>query len=198
MAGLTTALIANHGRARAEAFGPALLDIAQDHLLYYLAVAGCFDSDALVFKGGTSLRKCRIGGNGRFSTDIDFAAPSEEVVIEVCGLIDGAVVGGFHYQLGAASDDGRHWDLTIHHDDFGPVPATSSVEFARRALVLCPERLEFVRLQVHQPYGFDLPTLPVIAEAEACAEKLARYRRVPTPATSTTSPGSPAAISTSP
>lgn len=179
MATLTRALIANHGRGRGEAFGPALLDVAQDHLLYLLSAAGCFDGDELIFKGGTSLRKCRIGGNGRFSTDIDFAAPSEDVVLEVCGLIDGAVVGGFHYRLGSSSDDSRHWDLAIDHDEFGPVQAASSVEFARRPLVRRPERLEFVRLQVHQAYGFDLPTLPVIAEAEACAEKLARYRRVP-------------------
>jgi len=178
MAELTRALIANHGRGRNEAFGPALLDVAQDHLLYLLAAAGCFDGAQLIFKGGTSLRKCRIGGNGRFSTDIDFAAPSEDVVLEVCGLVDGNVIGGFHYGLGKASDDGRHWDLTIEHEEFGPVQARSSVEFARRPLVRPPERLEFVRLQVHGAYGFDLPALPVIAEAEACAEKLARYRRV--------------------
>lgn len=179
MTELTRALIANHGRARAEAFNPALLDIAQDHLLYLLATAGCFDGDDLIFKGGTSLRKCRIGGNGRFSTDLDFAAPSEQVVVDTCGLIDGAVIGGFRYALTTASDDARHWDMTITHDEFGPVQAASSVEFARRPLALAPERLPFVRLQVHQAYGLDLPMLPVIAEAEACAEKLARYRRVP-------------------
>lgn len=179
MAELTRALVANHGRGRNEAFGPALLDVAQDHLLYLLDAAGCFDGDRLIFKGGTSLRKCRIGGNGRFSTDIDFAAPDDDVVLEVCGLVDGAVIGGFHYRLNKASDDARHWDMTIEHDQFGPVPARSSVEFARRPLVRPVERLEFVRLQVHQAYGFDLPALPVIAEVEACAEKLARYRRVP-------------------
>lgn len=179
MAELTRALVANHGRGRGEAFGPALLDVAQDHLLYLLAVAGCFDGDELVFKGGTSLRKCRIGGNGRFSTDIDFAAPSEDVVLEVCGLIDGNAIGGFHYRLDKASDDARHWDMTIEHEELGPVQARSSVEFARRPLVRPPERLDFVRLPVHRAYGFELPVLPVIAEAEACAEKLARYRRVP-------------------
>lgn len=91
---LTRALVANHGRARAEAFNPALLDVAQDHLLYLLATAGRFDGDDLIFKGGTSLRKCRIGGNGRFSTDLDFAAPSDQVVVDTCELIDGAVIGG--------------------------------------------------------------------------------------------------------
>jgi predicted nucleotidyltransferase component of viral defense system len=38
--------------------------------------------------------------------------------------------------------------------------------------------LGFVPLAVHRSYGFDLPALPVVAEAEACAEKLARYRRI--------------------
>ena len=33
MAELTRALVANHGRGRGEAFGPALLDVAQDHLI---------------------------------------------------------------------------------------------------------------------------------------------------------------------
>lgn len=52
------------------------------------------------------------------------------------------------------------------------------VEFARRALILPPDRLNFVELPVHRVYEITLPELPVIAEAEACAEKLARYRRV--------------------
>lgn len=31
---------------------------------------------------------------------------------------------------------------------------------------------------MHKSYAFDLPALPVVADAEACAEKLARYRRI--------------------
>ena len=44
--------------------------------------------------------------------------------------------------------------------------------------MLAPELLAFVPLPIHKNYGFELPTVPVVAEAEACAEKLARYRRV--------------------
>jgi predicted nucleotidyltransferase component of viral defense system len=47
----------------------------------------------------------------------------------------------------------------------------------RRPLICPPERLGFVAIPVHRAYGFELPTIPVIAESEACAEKLARYRR---------------------
>ena len=52
------------------------------------------------------------------------------------------------------------------------------MEFARRPLALPAEPLGFATVRVHRFYDFDLPVLPVIAEAEACAEKLARYRRV--------------------
>lgn len=62
-----------------------------------------------MFKGGTSLRKRRLGNDGRFSTDLDFAAPNEDTVLEVCGIIDGARVAGFEYRLESDRGDGRHW-----------------------------------------------------------------------------------------
>jgi predicted nucleotidyltransferase component of viral defense system len=99
-------------------------------------------------------------------------------VLDVCAAIDGQSVGGFEFSLGKASDDGRHWDLRVAHVELGVPDVGASVEFARRPLALAPEWRSFVPLRVHKSYGFDLSTLPVIAEAEACAEKLARYRRV--------------------
>ncbi len=97
MPDLTRALVQRHALGRADAYDAALLDIAQDHLLYLLAEVGFFEDDRLVFKGGTSLRKCRLGNDGRFSTDLDFAAPDEDVVLNTCGHIDGARVGGFAF-----------------------------------------------------------------------------------------------------
>ncbi len=42
MAGLTRALVARHALGRAEAYDAALLDVAQDHLLYLLSqTASC-------------------------------------------------------------------------------------------------------------------------------------------------------------
>jgi uncharacterized protein len=175
---LTRALVERHALGRGDAYDAALLDVAQDHLLYFLAEAGCFDSGQLVFKGGTSLRKCRLGNDGRFSTDLDFAAPDEDVVIETCRLIDGARVGGFTFGLETDRGDGRHWRLRAGHEDLGAPNIAASVEFARRPLALAPETIGFVPLPVHKSYGFELPVLPVVAEAEACAEKLARYRRI--------------------
>lgn len=174
---LTQALIGRHGAGRADTYGAALLDVAQDHVLWLLAQAGLLDGDALVFKGGTSLRKCRLGNAGRFSTDLDFAAPDDDVVLAVCEAIDGARLAGFTFGLDTTRGDGRHWDLRVQHEELGSPDLRASVEFARRPLILPPERLEFVPIPVHRSYEFDLPTLPVIAESEACAEKLARYRR---------------------
>jgi uncharacterized protein len=178
MAAITKSLITRHALGRADAYNAALLDVAQDHLLYLLAEAGMFDSGALAFKGGTSLRKCRLGNDGRFSTDLDFAAPDEDVVLEVCGVIDGARVAGFEFRLEPTRGDGRHWDMQVTHPDLGSPDIAASVEFARRPLALPTESLAFVPLPIHKQYGFTLPSLPVVAEAEACAEKLARYRRV--------------------
>ncbi len=178
MTGPTKALVSLHGAGRNDTYGAALLDVAQDHLLWMLDQQGLFDSGELIFKGGTSLRKCRLGSAGRFSTDLDFACPDEATVLDVCSAIDGQSVGGFEFTLGATSDDGRHWEMRVEHAELGAPDVGASIEFARRPLVLEPDRLPFVALRVHRAYGFDLPTLPVIAEAEACAEKLARYRRV--------------------
>jgi predicted nucleotidyltransferase component of viral defense system len=174
---LTRALVGLHGAGRADTYDAALLDVAQDHLLWLLAELGHFADGQMIFKGGTSLRKCRLGGLGRFSTDLDFASPDEDVVLRVCEAIDGALVSGFSFSLSSTRGDGRHWGLQVTHPELGRSNIPASVEFARRPLVLAPETLPFVQLPVHKGYDLVLPSIPVIAEAEACAEKLARYRR---------------------
>lgn len=171
---LTRALILQHGAQRQDAYDAALLDVAQDHLLETLARAGFFDDGRLTFKGGTSLRKCRLGQLGRFSTDLDFAAPDEDKVVEVCDAIDGATVSGFTYRLTKPSKDARHWEMVVTHPTLGSPAVQSSVEFARRPLCLPADQLGFIPIRIHDAYPFALPRIPVIAEAEACAEKLAR------------------------
>jgi uncharacterized protein len=176
---LTKALVQLHGNGRADTYAAALLDVAQDHLLSFLADEGLFDGGDLIFKGGTSLRKCRLGNIGRFSTDLDFAAPNDDVVLNVCEAIDGLRLAGFTFSLHPTRGDGRHWTLQIDHAELGSPNLEASVEFARRPLALPAERLGFVPIPIHRAYRIDLPIIPVIAEAEACAEKLARYRRTP-------------------
>lgn len=174
---LTQALVSRHASGRPGAYGAALLDIAQDHLLWLLADENLFDEGRLIFKGGTSLRKCRLGTSGRFSTDLDFTAPDDDVVIAACEVINGAVIGGFTFTLDGPSSDARHWRLRIDHSELGTPDVDAAVEFARRPLACAPERLQFIESPVHKAYDIALPELPIIAIEEACAEKLARYRR---------------------
>lgn len=154
----------------------ALLDIAQDHALHLLHAAGLFDQ-GLVFKGGTALRKFRAGNAGRFSTDLDFAAPDEELALSVLQALDGVEADGFRFAIENLGDDGRRGDLRVD-TPFGSPQLGAKVELARHALSLTPETLDPVQLPIHGRYDFALRPTPVVRVEEAVAEKLARYRRV--------------------
>lgn len=154
----------------------ALLDIAQDHALHLLHRAGLFER-GLVFKGGTALRKFRAGNAGRFSTDLDFAAPDEDLALSVLEALDGAELDGFSFRIENLGDDGRRGDLLVD-TPFGSPRLGAKVELARHALSLAPDVLQAVRLPIHSRYDFTLPATPVVRVEEAVAEKLARYRRV--------------------
>lgn len=154
----------------------ALLDIAQDHALLVLHKAGLFDQ-GLVFKGGTALRKFRAGNAGRFSTDLDFAAPGEELALAVLEALDGVEIDGFAFTIENLGDDGRRGDLRVE-TPFGSPRLGAKVELARHQLSLRPDLLEPIHLPIHERYDFRLPQTPVVRVEEAVAEKLARYRRV--------------------
>ena len=70
---LTVGWISRHTPPGAGVDGrdAAVIDIAQDLLLRDLHERGSLD--ALVFKGGTSLRKLYAGNQGRFPLDLDFS-----------------------------------------------------------------------------------------------------------------------------
>ena len=76
----------------------ALIDVAQDHALHHLHVEGLFDF-GLVFKGGTALRKFRLGNEGRFSTDLDFAVDEPGLAELVMERLDGAAIEGFSFRV---------------------------------------------------------------------------------------------------
>lgn len=177
---LTTALVLQHALNRKDSYDVGLLDVAQDHALHILELGGFFAGNDVVFKGGTSLRKCRLGKKGRFSTDIDLAVPDDGVVVEIVTALDQQTIGGFRFSVrDADANDGRKWFLDVEHPDLGSVTTMSVLEFARRRPACPPERLLPVRLPIHAQYDFALGALPVMAAVEACAEKLARYRRHP-------------------
>jgi predicted nucleotidyltransferase component of viral defense system len=173
---ITEGHLARHHQGIKGGRDAALLDIAQDHALHLLHNAGLFER-GLVFKGGTALRKFRAGNAGRFSTDLDFAAPDEEVALAALQALDRVEVDGFIFAIENLGDDGRRGDLFVD-TPFGRPQLGAKIELARHALSLAPEILDPVRLPIHDRYDFVLPTTPVVRVEEAVAEKLARYRRV--------------------
>ncbi|MEQ7127944.1 nucleotidyl transferase AbiEii/AbiGii toxin family protein [Actinopolymorpha sp. B11F2] len=184
---LTRGHLLRHFQGRTGGFYPAMLDVAQDHLLAHLYGQGLFDL-GLVFKGGTSLRKMRSGAGGRFSTDLDFSTTEPDVASLVLEAVDGAQVGPFTFTVANRDEASGRADLHIVAP-FGPQPAQTDatsidlpakVEISSRPPWLPFEKMPFLRLPVHASYDIaDLPALPVVRVEEAIAEKLARYARVP-------------------
>ncbi|MGE0139382.1 MAG: nucleotidyl transferase AbiEii/AbiGii toxin family protein [Ilumatobacteraceae bacterium] len=172
---ITEGHLARHYQGRRGGRGPALLDIAQDHALAVLHRAGLFDR-GLVFKGGTSLRKFRAGAAGRFSTDLDFYAPSDDVTVDVMAALANVELDGFRFGIDRLEGDGRRADLVVD-TPFGPPDVGARIEVSQRPLVLPPERLALIELPIHARYDVAIPATPVITVEEAIAEKLARYRR---------------------
>lgn len=169
MTRITEGHLARHYQGFRGGRDAALLDIAQDHALYLLHNTGLFDQ-GLVFKGGTALRKFRAGNSGRFSTDLDFAAPDEEVALAVLQALDGVESDGFAFGIENLGDDGRRGDLTVE-TPFGRPQLGAKVELARHALSLEPQTLEPVRLPIHDRYAFTLPPTPIVRVEEAVSEK---------------------------
>ncbi|MDR0365767.1 MAG: nucleotidyl transferase AbiEii/AbiGii toxin family protein [Bifidobacteriaceae bacterium] len=176
MSRITEGHLARHYQGVRNARDAALLDIAQDHALYHLSRVGLFDR-GLVFKGGTALRKYRAGNTGRFSTDLDFAAADESLAIDTLAAIGDVSIDGFRFQATDLGDDGRRATLLVD-TPFGRPNIAAKIELARHGLGLEVEMLAPVQVPIHRVYGFDLPTIPVVNQVEAIAEKLARFRRV--------------------
>lgn len=133
---ITEGHLTRHYQGRKGGRGPALLDIAQDHALSHLHDSGLF-TRGLVFKGGTSLRKFRAGTAGRFSTDMDFYAPDDEVTIDLMDALASADVDGFLFRIASLDGDGRRATLQVD-TPFGQPDVGARVEVSQRPLRCLP------------------------------------------------------------
>ena len=176
MTRITEGYLVRHCQGMQSARDAALLDIAQDHVLFHLHNLGLFDQ-GLVFKGGTALRKYRAGASGRFSTDLDFATSDESLVLNVFDALQGTEVDGFFFDISDLGDDGRRAKLLVN-TPFGTPNIMSKLELSRHDPVLSPEHLPMISMPIHKLYCFTSPVLPIVRFEEAIAEKLARFRRV--------------------
>ena len=168
------------GRGREFAF----LELAQEHLLEWMAREGLFagDPDDVVFKGWTAIRKFRLGKRGRFSTDLDFAVAQDafgEHVIEALGQglirVDNVRFEARSIDLPAAK---ATWLAVV--DGVGTT-MSSKLEFTRRPTLL-PPIVPAARPEIGgispDLLGFKPPLIPLMRLEENLGEKLARFRRV--------------------
>lgn len=173
---ITEGYLARHYQGRRGGRGPAVIDIAQDHLFHLLAQEGFFDLGiGIAIKGGTALRKFFMGNAGRFSTDVDFAGMDDTSASLMIQLVDGARVGQFNFRLEEL--DGSQRMRLVIVSPFGGTGVPARLDLGRRALWLSAQPMPVLRLPIHRRYDFDLPALPAARLEETMAEKLARYRR---------------------
>lgn len=171
---ITEGYLARHYQGRRGGRGPAIIDIAQDHLLARLSEAGIFEL-GVSLKGGTAIRKFRAGNAGRFSTDLDFAGMDDAAAELLIEVVQGAEVGPFTFSLEPLNGTQR---MLLHiGSEYGDTEVPARLDLGRRGLWLPAELLPALPLPIHVQYDFLLPAIPTARIEEVIAEKLARYRR---------------------
>lgn len=171
---ITEGYLARHYQGRRGGRGPAIIDIAQDHLLARLSEAGIFEL-GVSLKGGTAIRKFRAGNAGRFSTDLDFAGMDDAAAELLIEVVQGAEVGPFTFSLEPLNGTQR---MLLHiGSEYGDTEVPARLDLGRRGLWLPAELLPALPLPIHAQYDFLLPEIPTARIEEVVAEKLARYRR---------------------
>jgi len=156
---ITEGYLARHHMGRRGMHGPALLDVAQDYALQYLHQQEVFDL-GVVLKGGTSIRKFRAGNAGRFSTDLDFAAPDVDTGELLIDTLDGATIEGVTFAVTNRSALRGTLDIDT---PLGRPDIPARIEVTPRPLWLPCDPLEPISLPVHRGYEFKMPALPAPA-----------------------------------
>lgn len=170
---ITQGYLSRHFQGRSGMADAALLDVAQDYALRYLHDHGVFDI-GVVLKGGTALRKFRAGNAGRFSTDLDFAAPNVDSAGLLLDTLDGAELFDVRFRL---TDREPLRANMVVETPLGQPRIPARIEISPRPLWLPTHLATPIALPVHDGYEFSLPALPAPALEEALAEKLAAWRR---------------------
>lgn len=164
------------GRGRNEAY----LEFVQEHFLDWLRAEHLFDDEAVVFKGGTAIRKFVLGNEGRFSTDLDFAVADQTYSDHILErLHDGLTHEGVTFVLETYDADARKGTWHAETVDHGAsLPA--SLDFSPRSMLLPPTYPTRAPIPgvTAQLMGFELPKPPVADILETVAEKVSRFRRV--------------------
>jgi predicted nucleotidyltransferase component of viral defense system len=171
---ITEGYLVRHYQGRSGGRGPALIDLAQDHLLFHLSERGLFGL-GVALKGGTAIRKLWAGSAGRFSTDLDFNGVDDITAELLLEAVNGARVGPFVFETQPIH--GTQRVRLLIDGALGSPDVPARLDLGRRPLWSRPSRRRPVPLPIHARYEFELPAIPVATAEEIVAEKLARFRR---------------------
>lgn len=164
------------GRGKNEAY----LEFAQEHFLDWLRAEHVFEDEAVVFKGGTAIRKFILGNEGRFSTDLDFAVADQAYADHILErLRDGFTHQGVTFVLDDYDPEARKGTWHAETPEHGR-SLRASLDFSARSMLLpatYPDRAPIPGVTARL-MGFELAKPPVADILETVAEKLSRFRRV--------------------
>ena len=130
----------------------AYLEFAQEHFLDWLRAEHLFEDEAVVFKGGTAIRKFVLGIAGRFSTDLDFAVADPTYADHILeGLERGVTHQGVTFVLDA-------YDKAARKGRGTPKPPSTArrcqqVSTSRHARCCCPLPIPSVYLSRESRHG---------------------------------------------
>jgi predicted nucleotidyltransferase component of viral defense system len=168
------------------------LDIAEreivlTYVLRILADQGLLTQ--LAFKGGTAIRKLILGGQGRFSLDLDFTATTDAepdaFVLDLAGCLHGQTYYGITFTVADrdyyATPDSCGAEVTYRHDwvtsgRFGFQVSFRATPFlAIRPATLRPERyFEWLGIALPEPPALDVHE--IIGEKVRAAAQRSRVR----------------------
>ena len=171
---ITEGYLGLHYGGRSGGRDPALLDVAQDYALKIISDSDLY-SLGLTFKGGTALRKYRVGNAGRFSTDLDFVAGEPGVGELLLETLDDSELFDVRFSISDIQED-RRGSLSVD-TPLGSPQIKSKVEISSRTQWLSPEWLDPIPMPVHKGYEFTPTRALVMVLEETLAEKLAAFRR---------------------
>ncbi|MGH9892589.1 MAG: nucleotidyl transferase AbiEii/AbiGii toxin family protein, partial [bacterium] len=174
---ITEAFFRRHAHAHGGNRELTLIDVAQEYVLEHLRRENLF-AEALVFKGGTALRKFFFGQDGRLSLDLDFGNRTQDDWTDiVLDVLDGAEL--FDVSIHVDRRRGPHAQLRID-TPLGAVTEPIAVSIRHDQAWLPtpevePQPFEFLDRGL-QP-EFKRSKLPILDPREIGAEKIAAFTR---------------------
>lgn len=158
------------------------LDIAEREIVLTYVLRVMLDAgllNHLAFKGGTAIRKLYLGGQGRFSLDLDFTATSdlepEAFILDVVGALNDRTHYGLTFTIPArdyyATADSCGAEVTYHHE--WASAGRFGIQISFRTPPLLPLRLtELRRERYFEWLGIQPPDVPALDQHEVIGEKI--------------------------